>query len=85
MATITSKQIKLQPKHRELSSGHKTVPWLSVSGVWLEELGFKVGDTVNIIVREKLLIIEPVEIPQEQEVYKNVMIEVKRQFKKLTK
>lgn len=56
-----SKQIKLQPKHRELSHGHKIVPWLSVSGVWLEKLGFKVGDRVNIIIREKLLVIEHIE------------------------
>lgn len=85
MATINSKQIKLQPKHRELTYGHKTVPWLSVSGIWLEELGFKVGDTVNIIIREKLLIIEPVEITQHQEVYQNVIREVKQTLKKLPK
>jgi hypothetical protein len=85
MAIGNSKQIKLQPKHRELSRGHKTVPWLSVSGVWLEELGFKVGDTVKIIIREKLLIIEPVEFPEDQQLYQNVMKEVKQTLKKLTK
>ncbi|MEP7094752.1 MAG: SymE family type I addiction module toxin [Flavobacterium sp.] len=85
MAVRNPKQIKLQPKHRELSRGHKIVPWLSVSGVWLEELGFKVGDTVNIIIREKLLIIEPVEISQEKQVYKNVLREVKQTLKKLPK
>ncbi|MEA9414158.1 SymE family type I addiction module toxin [Flavobacterium sp. PL02] len=61
MAKGNSKQVKLQPKHRELSRGYKIVPWLSVSGVWLEKLGFKVGDTVNIIIREKLLVIEHIE------------------------
>jgi hypothetical protein len=85
MAVTKTKQMKLQPKQRESSSGHKTVPWLSLSGVWLEELGFKVGDTVNIIIREKLLIIEPVEISQDQEAYKNVIREVKQTLKKLPK
>lgn len=85
MATINSKQVKLQPKHRELSHGHKIVPWLSVSGVWLEKLGFKVGDTVNIIIREKLLIIEPLVLHEDQEVYKKVIKEVKQTLKKLPK
>ena len=35
-----TKQIKLQPKHREQSGGQKIVPCLNVSGVWLEELGW---------------------------------------------
>lgn len=84
MATRNTKQIKLQPKHRELSGGQKIVPWLNVSGVWLEELGFKVGDTVSITTREKLLIIEPLEgeAKAEQE-YKAALNEVKQTLKKL--
>jgi toxic protein SymE len=85
MAVTNSKQVKLQAKQRGLTYGDKTVPWLNLSGVWLEELGFKVGDTVNIIIREKLLIIEPVEIPQDQEIYKNIIREVKQTLKKLPK
>lgn len=61
MAIRNSKQVKLQSKYRKLSYGHKTVPCLSVSGVWLAKLGFKVGDTVRILTREKLLIIEILE------------------------
>ena len=61
MPTRNTKQVKLQPKHRILTYGCKKVPWLSVSGVWLEKLGFKVGDTVRILTREKLLIIEILE------------------------
>lgn len=55
------RQVKLQPKHRPVNGKNKNVPWLNVSGVWLEELGFKVGDVVRISTREKLLIIEPAE------------------------
>lgn len=85
MTTQATKQVKLQPKHRVLTYSRKIVPWLSVSGVWLEELGFKIGDTVNITIREKLLIIEPVTLAEDQEVYKTVMREVKQTLKKLPK
>jgi hypothetical protein len=54
-----TKQIKLQPKHRALSLGnYKIVPWLSLSGVWLEENGFKAGDTVTITVEKNQLTIK---------------------------
>lgn len=84
MADKKHKQIKLQPKHREQSGGQKIVPWLNVSGVWLEELGFKAGDMVSITTREKLLIIEPLEAEAkaEQE-YKAALQEVKQTLKKL--
>lgn len=84
MASINTKKIKLQPKYRQLSCGQKIVPWLNLSGVWLEELGFKVGDTLNITIREKLLIIEPLEgEAKEDQDYKAALNEVKRTLKKL--
>jgi toxic protein SymE len=86
MATRNTKQIKLQPKHREQSGGQKIVPWLNVSGVWLEELGFKVGDTVSITTREKLLIIEPLEGKAKAEnEYRTALSEVKQTLKKLAR
>lgn len=87
MATKNSKQIKLHGRSRPCQSsisGNKNVPWLNVSGVWLEELGFNIGDTVRITTREKLLIIEPLEgeAKAEQE-YKTALNEVKQTLKKL--
>jgi hypothetical protein len=61
MATKNPREVKLQPKHRALTYGYKTVPWLSVNGIWLEELGFKAGDTVRILTGKKQLIIELIE------------------------
>lgn len=61
MAVRNPKEVKLQSKHRVLTYGYKTVPWLSLNGVWLEELGFKAGDTVRILTSEKQLIIELIE------------------------
>lgn len=86
MATISNRKIKLQPRYRESSGGMQIVPWLTVSGVWLEELGFKAGDTVRITTREKLLIIEPLEGPEITEAdYKAALQEVKQTLKKLAK
>jgi hypothetical protein len=55
-----SKKVKLQPRLRQLAYSEKIVPELKISGVWLAEIGFKAGDTVNITIREELLIIQPI-------------------------
>ncbi|MDL2297508.1 type I toxin-antitoxin system SymE family toxin [Bacteroidales bacterium OttesenSCG-928-B11] len=61
MKAQISKTLKLQGKYREsrgIWRGCKTVPWLSTSGVWLEKLGFHIGDTVRITAENGKLIIE---------------------------
>lgn len=58
MAENNTKQIKLQPKHRQLSWGSKIVPWLTISGIWLEQNGFKAGETVTITIEKNQLIIK---------------------------
>jgi toxic protein SymE len=56
----TTKKVKLQPKHRQLSWGNqKIVPWLTISGVWLEQHGFKAGQMVSITIEQNQLIIKP--------------------------
>lgn len=84
MAVRKNKQVKLQPKYQYLVGGQKIVPWLNISGVWLEELGFKVGERVRITTRDKLLIIEPLEteVKVEQD-YRAVLQQVKHTLKKL--
>jgi len=57
MTKHKAKQVKLQPKYRSLAYGQKTVPELKLSGVWLEEIGFKAGEKVNIAIQENQLII----------------------------
>jgi toxic protein SymE len=60
MAEKTTKKVKLQPKYRALAWGNqKIVPWLTVSGVWLEQHGFKAGQMVSITIEENQLIIKP--------------------------
>jgi hypothetical protein len=60
MSTPKPKKVKLQPKHRALVYGQKVVPWLSVSGIGLEQAGFNVGDQVEILISENQLVINQV-------------------------
>ena len=41
------------------SSGYSTVPKINVEGKWLEELGFHIGDRVNIEYDEGIIKITP--------------------------
>ncbi len=39
-------------------SGYRAVPWLRIGGLWLEKIGFKVGDPIEITVKGGQLIIK---------------------------
>jgi len=83
MGKQTSRQLKVYGLNRSASS--KEVPELRLAGVWIEQLGFKIGDLVNITMRDKLLIIEPMEAEdQEKKDYKSALKEVKQTLKKLS-
>jgi len=51
--------IKLHPLHRSYT--YKPVPYLRLSGKWLQEAGFDIDSTVNVTVLDNLLIIRPIE------------------------
>ena len=61
------------------------VPQLRINGKWLAALGFKIGETVRITTREKLLIIEPIQEQSyyEQQNIKSQVQEIKRSLKKI--
>ena len=81
-AKQASRQLKVYGLNR--SSDNKQVPELRLIGVWMEQLGFKVGETVNVTTRDRLLIIEPVEGQAKEETnYKAALKEVKQTLKKL--
>ena len=61
MATQEIRNAKLQQRYRSLSYGSKIVPELRLSGVWLEELGFSAGVSVDIRISRGKLIITPKE------------------------
>jgi hypothetical protein len=84
------RQVKLHSKYRPSKSklwmggnGHE-VPWLNVSGNWLAELGFNIGDMVRITAREQLLIIEPLTNDAQQAIeYKNELQAIKQTILKI--
>lgn len=80
MAKQASRQLKVYSLNR--STDNKEVPQLRISGMWVEQLGFKVGETVNITTRDRLLIIELAE-PEEPN-YKATLQQVKQALKKIS-
>lgn len=59
MAAQQIRNAKLQQRYRSLSCGERTVPELRLSGVWLEEQGFRAGVSVDIRVSRGRLVITP--------------------------
>lgn len=74
------RSLKIHSYHRD----KKEVAALLLSGNWIEQLGFKVGEMVRITTRDRLLIIEPEAVQQELN-YQAALQEVKQTLKKLAK
>jgi toxic protein SymE len=61
MQTKTIRQVKIYSRYR--TSGkrglgqNKEVPWLNVSGLWLQQAGFNIGDRLKITVENNRLTI----------------------------
>jgi len=61
MTKQTTRRVKLHSKYRPLQTGcrsGKDVPWLNISGVWLERAGFRAGDQVEIFIENNILTIK---------------------------
>ena len=61
MQMNTTKIVKLQSRlriSRKHFSGYKTVPWLTLSGVWLERNGFNAGDSIEVSISSRQLVIK---------------------------
>jgi cell division inhibitor SulA len=53
------RKLKLQPEHSPRAYNQcRIVPSLKLSGVWLEQSGFNVGETVQVIVKDGELTIK---------------------------
>lgn len=81
MAKQDSRSLKIHSYHRD----NKQVPELRLIGVWMEQLGFNIGECVQITTRDRLLIIEPVQVSEPEQDYKAALQEVKQTLKKLSK
>lgn len=81
MSKKGSRQLKISSLHR--CSNHKSVPQLRISGLWMEQLGFKIGDQVRITTRNELLVIEPLPLNETEQDYKTALKAVKQTLKQL--
>lgn len=58
---MSSRKLKVYPKYRPLSSSYSSriVPELRLSGVWLEQSGFRIGERVQVTIKDQEIIIKP--------------------------
>jgi len=56
---MADKKLKIQPKYRQLAYSQKFVPELRLSGMWLEQSGFRIGDQVQVTIKDQEIIIKP--------------------------
>lgn len=59
--TKTTRRCKIHGRYQPVSDhwhGGRAVPWLRIGGLWLEKIGFKVGDPIEITVKDGQLIIK---------------------------
>lgn len=56
------RKLKVYSKYRPLSSScsGRIVPELRLSGQWLEQSGFGIGEQVQVTIKEQEIIIKPV-------------------------
>ncbi len=58
-----TRKLKLHGQTRKCSksgNGLKQVPWLNVSGVWLKQAGFEVGNEIEVTISENELVIKTI-------------------------
>ncbi|MBL7737439.1 MAG: SymE family type I addiction module toxin [Chitinophagaceae bacterium] len=60
MQAKPTRKLRLCRKYRNLRNNWQpqVVPWLALSGLWLQDAGFKPGDRVEITIDNNLLIIK---------------------------
>ncbi|WP_420401533.1 SymE family type I addiction module toxin [Flagellimonas sp.] len=54
------KKIKIQPKHRKRTYDQIIIPEIRIEGKWLEALGFRLGEYVQVEWVQDKLVITPI-------------------------
>ena len=54
MKQVLRKEFKIY----EVYNGKKTIPQIRINGIWLQELGFNIGDRISLELIEGKLVIE---------------------------
>lgn len=60
---MTHRKAKVHYKAVPRLHDYKMVPWVNLSGCWLEEAGFEIGDAIAIIVDKNKLVIKKARKP----------------------
>jgi toxic protein SymE len=58
---MTARKLKIHPKYRQLAYSQKFVPELRLCGQWLEHSGFRIGEQVQVIIKDQEIIIKPLQ------------------------
>lgn len=58
---MAARKLKVYPKYRPLSSSYsgRIVPELRLCGQWLEQSGFRIGERVQVTIKDQEIIIKP--------------------------
>lgn len=58
---MAARKLKVYPKYRSLANSHsmRIVPELRLCGVWLEQSGFRIGEQVQVTIKDQEIIIKP--------------------------
>jgi toxic protein SymE len=59
---MADRKLKVYSKYRPLVSSYygQEVPELRLCGKWLEQSGFKIGEQVQVVIKDQEIIIKPI-------------------------
>lgn len=66
MERVLRKEFKIY----EVYNGKKTIPQIRINGIWLQELGFNIGDRISLELIEGKLIIEKLPVEETKQTKK---------------
>lgn len=58
---MADRKLKVYPKYRQLAYSQKFVPELRLCGKWLERSGFRIGEQVQVTIKDQEIIIKPMQ------------------------
>ena len=66
MEQVLKKEFKIY----EVYNGKKTIPQIRINGIWLQELGFNIGDKISLELIEGKLVIEKLPVEETKQTKK---------------
>lgn len=57
---MAGRKLKVYEKYRSLVRSYRVVPEMRLCGLWLDRSGFKIGDEVELMIRDQEILIRHV-------------------------